>query len=80
MLVAAMNVDWPPTLTYPFRVVGWLWAAASAEALSADCILWRDSQVLPLAVQRIVFYLSMPLAMLLVLLSVDVLVMYTSAR
>jgi hypothetical protein len=72
LIVASLSIDWPASIAYPLRVVAWVWSSSSPETLSADCILPADSSV-PLAVQRVLFYLCMPIAMLLVLLVFELL-------
>jgi hypothetical protein len=69
--VASLSIDWPASIAYPLRALAWVWSSSSPETLSADCILPANSSV-PLAVQRMVFYLAMPIAMLLLLLLFEV--------
>lgn len=70
LLVAAMNIRWPVTMLYPIQALAWFWATASPQTLSLECVLPVSSSV-PMAVQQIVFYLSMPVALLVVLLVVE---------
>jgi hypothetical protein len=72
LIVASLSVDWPSSIAYPLRALALVWSGSSPETLSAHCILPASSSV-PLAVQLVVFYLAMPLAMLLVLLLLEVL-------
>jgi hypothetical protein len=80
LIVASLSIEWPATISYPLRALAWVWSSSSPETLSADCILLQqnascqlaDSYV-PLALKHVVFYLCMPLAMLLVLLVLEIL-------
>jgi hypothetical protein len=72
LIVASLSIEWPASIAYPLRALAWVWSSSSPETLSADCILPAASSV-PLAVQRVVFYLAMPMAMLLVLLLLELL-------
>jgi hypothetical protein len=69
--VGSLSIDdWPASIVYPLRAIAWVWSTSSPETLSADCILPAGN--VPLSVQRLVFYLTMPIAMLLVLLVMEV--------
>jgi hypothetical protein len=70
LIVASLSIDWPATIAYPLRALAWMWSSSSPETLSVDCVL-LDSSIVPLSVQRILFYLSMPITMLLVLLVLE---------
>jgi hypothetical protein len=70
LIVASLSIEWLASIAYPLRALAWVWSSSSPETLSADCILPADSSV-PLAVQRVVFYLAMPIAMLLLLLLLE---------
>jgi hypothetical protein len=72
LIVASLSVDWPASIAYPLRALAFVWSSSSPETLSADCILPASSSV-PLAVQLVMFYLAMPLAMLVLLLLFEVL-------
>ncbi|KAF6259507.1 hypothetical protein COO60DRAFT_1460131 [Scenedesmus sp. NREL 46B-D3] len=72
LIVASLGLDWPATMEYPLRVLAWVWATSSPETLSVDCILPVDSR-LPLAVQRVLFYLGIPVVMLVALLIIEML-------
>jgi hypothetical protein len=71
LIFASLSIEWPASFAYPLHALAWVWSSSSPETLSADCILPADSNV-PLAVQRVVFYLAMPIAMLLLLLLFEV--------
>jgi hypothetical protein len=71
LLVASINIDWPASIAYPLQVLGWLWAPSNPETLTIDCLL-SDSAGVPVAVQRVVFYISIPVVMLAVLLLLEV--------
>jgi hypothetical protein len=72
LIVASLSIDWPASIAYPIHALAWVWSSSSPETLSADCILPAGSSM-PLSVQRVVFYLCMPIAMLLVLLVLETL-------
>jgi hypothetical protein len=76
LIVASLNLEWPATMYYPLRVLALVWSASSPETLSVDCILPTASS-LPLSVQRVIFYISMPIAMLIVLLVIEILLLQT---
>jgi hypothetical protein len=71
LVVASLSIDWPAPLAYPLRALAWVWSSSSPETLSADCILPAGSSV-PLSVQLVVSYLTMPVAMLLMHLLTEV--------
>jgi hypothetical protein len=71
LIVASVSIEWPASIAYPLRALAWVWSSSSPETLSADCILPADSNM-PLAVQRVVFYLAMPIAVLLLQLLIEV--------
>ncbi|KAF6253513.1 hypothetical protein COO60DRAFT_407655 [Scenedesmus sp. NREL 46B-D3] len=70
LLVASINIDWPPSISYPMQILGWVWAPSNPETVSIDCLLSASVGV-PVAVQRVVFYISMPVVMLTVLLLLE---------
>ncbi|KAF6265050.1 hypothetical protein COO60DRAFT_1480381 [Scenedesmus sp. NREL 46B-D3] len=70
LLVASVNIDWPPSISYPMQILGWIWAPSNPETLTIDCLLSASVGV-PVAVQRVVFYISMPVVMLIVLLLLE---------
>lgn len=72
LLVASLNIEWPPAVAYPFRMLAWFWAPSNPETLSIDCLL-TDSTTVPLAVQRVLFYVSVPVLLLAVLLLLELL-------
>lgn len=75
LLVASLNVEWPATIAYPMRFVAAIWSTSNGETLNVECLLARNGGV-PIAAKRLAFYLSMPLAMLLVLLLIEVVVVF----
>eukprot|EP00878_Enallax_costatus_P022488 GHUV01023859.1.p1 GENE.GHUV01023859.1~~GHUV01023859.1.p1 ORF type:complete len:250 (+),score=41.43 GHUV01023859.1:959-1708(+) len=70
LIVSSMPVDWPVTVAYPLKVLAWLWSPASPETLSIDCVLPRSS-TLPTSMQKVLYYICMPVALLLVLVSIE---------
>jgi hypothetical protein len=71
LIVASLSIDWPVSIAYPLRAVALVWSSSSPETLSADCILPANSSV-PLAVQLVVFYLAIPIVMLMLHLLIEV--------
>eukprot|EP00877_Chromochloris_zofingiensis_P010910 jgi/Chrzof1/6072/Cz17g07200.t1 len=66
VVVAAVHMDWPASLLYPFRALTWIWSASSSQTVSFDCMLAREGPT-PLAVNRVLLYLLMPVGMFVVL-------------
>jgi hypothetical protein len=79
LLVASINIDWPASISYPMQVLGWLWAPPNPDTLTIDCLL-SDSTGLPVSVQRVVFYISMPVVMLAVLLLLEATVLRAARK
>jgi hypothetical protein len=72
IIININSVPYPATLSQPIQLVGWFWSSASSNSLGLDCVLPRNA-VLPVAMQKTLFSLLMPVAMLLVLLLLDAL-------
>jgi hypothetical protein len=70
LLIASINIDWPDSIAQPMKALGWLWAPSNPETLTIDCLM-SDNVGVPVAVQRVVFYITVPLVMLLVLLVLE---------
>eukprot|EP00877_Chromochloris_zofingiensis_P009338 jgi/Chrzof1/4658/Cz14g21210.t1 len=66
VVVAAVRMEWPSSLQYPFRALAWIWSASSSQTISFDCMLTREGSM-PLAVSRILMNLIMPIGMFVVL-------------
>jgi hypothetical protein len=66
------GVPWPASLSAPLQALAWFWSSASANSLGLDCVLPHNSRT-PVAVQKALFGLLMPLAILSVLLCCEVL-------
>lgn len=64
-----MNIEWPHVLSAPFSAVAWLFASSST-ATGLDCLLTHHS-ALPLAPQKVLLGLLMPIALLAILLCID---------
>jgi hypothetical protein len=69
-----LNIEFPSSVTAPLKAVAWFWAPASPQALSIDCLLGGSGAAgaLPIAMQRVLVYICIPLAMLLALLLLEV--------
>lgn len=74
IVVNVSGVPWPPSLAYPMQALAWFWSSASSNSLGLDCVLPRHA-ALPLAPQRVVFGLLMPLAILAVLMCIEALLL-----
>jgi hypothetical protein len=72
LLVASLNIDWPASIAYPIQVVAWFWSTANAEALSFSCLL-SNTGTLPASAQHVLFYVVLPIAVLVILLLLEVL-------
>jgi hypothetical protein len=72
IIININSVPYPATLSQPIQFVGWFWSSASCNSLGLDCLLPRTA-ALPVAMQKTLFSLLMPVAMLLVLLLLDAL-------
>jgi hypothetical protein len=62
-----VGIPWPTTLAHPLQVINGIWSSANGSSIGLDCILPRTSAI-PVAVQRILFSLFLPLAILCVIL------------
>jgi hypothetical protein len=56
----------------PLQALAWFWSSATSNSLGLDCVLPHSSRV-PVAIQKVLFGLLMPLAILAVLLCCEVL-------
>jgi hypothetical protein len=72
LLVASLNIDWPASIAYPFLMLAWFWAPSNPETLSIDCLLSESSSV-PTAAQRVLFYVGVPVVLLVLLLLLELL-------
>ena len=72
IIININSVPYPATLSQPIQFVGWFWSSASSNSLGLDCVLPRTA-ALPVAMQKTLFSLLMPVAMLFVLLLLDAL-------
>lgn len=79
VVVSLNGVPWPPSLSVPLQALGWFWSSASANSLGLDCVLLHHAG-LPVAMQKVLFGLLMPLAILLVLLCFDLLLALCTRR
>jgi hypothetical protein len=78
LVVASINIEWPQVLSAPFSAVAWLFASSST-ATGLDCLLTHNS-VLPLALQKVLLGLLMPIALLAILLCIDSVLLCTRRR
>jgi hypothetical protein len=61
------NVPLPPSLALPLQAVSWFWSSTSSSSLGLDCVLPREASI-PVPVQKVMFALLIPIAILWVLL------------
>uniref|UniRef100_A0A383VKX8 TRP C-terminal domain-containing protein n=1 Tax=Tetradesmus obliquus TaxID=3088 RepID=A0A383VKX8_TETOB len=72
ILASVTGVELPAALAYPLQALAWAWSPAVPETLSIECILPHgSSSSIPVSIQRMLFYLAMPFAMLVLFLVVD---------
>jgi hypothetical protein len=72
LLVASLNTSWPASIAYPVQVLALFWSTANSEALSFSCLL-SSAGTLPASAQRVLFYIVLPVGVLLALLLLEVL-------
>ena len=65
------GVPWPKPISVVVQALSFFWSSTSSNSLGLDCVL-RDTASLPVAMQKTLFSILMPMAMLLVLLTLDV--------
>lgn len=70
IIIGSLQIDWPGSVMWPLKVMGWVWATSSPETLSIDCVLPADTGV-PVAAQRVVVYLCVPVVMMIILLLIE---------
>lgn len=78
-MVANINIDWPGVFTAPLSAIAWLFASSSS-ATGLDCLLAGNTTRLPLAMQKVLFGLLMPAALLMILLGIDLIRVRMRAR
>jgi hypothetical protein len=72
ILASVTSVELPAPLAYPLQALAWAWSPAVLETLSIECILPHgSSSSIPVSIQRMLFYLAMPFAMLVLLLAAE---------
>jgi hypothetical protein len=80
LLVAALQIDWPDTISYPYTALSWLWATSSSEVLSLECLIKATSSSagtwVPVPIQRVLIYVFAPAVMLVVMLLLECLVTF----
>eukprot|EP00775_Hariotina_reticulata_P005170 gene5170-5408_t len=80
LMVFTLNTKWPATLSHVLqKPVAWLWSSASAQTLSVECVL-STSTAVHVAVLRVLFYLMMPVAMVVVLVAIEAISQFVRSR
>ena len=65
VIIGSLRVEWPGVLSYIYIGAAWLFAVASSQVFSLDCLLVQHStSSIPIPIQRLLVYLVMPLLML----------------
>jgi hypothetical protein len=70
MLVGSFSINWTAPIPYMLTAMGYLWAPSNPETLSIDCLL-TDGGYVPVAVQRVLFYVGVPVVMFILLLLIE---------
>jgi hypothetical protein len=60
---------WPGSIAWALQVLAWMWAPATPAALAPECLNTFSS--IPAAIQKLVFFLVVPLVMLLIMLVIE---------
>lgn len=79
LLISALDVDWPDSMSVPVQALACLWAPANPGALSLQCVLGQAGAAGLPQVTIVLLCLCVPVAMLLVLLLIEVLCTLQSA-
>lgn len=79
LIISNIGIEWPATLSYALQGLAWVWAVATPHTLSVDCIL-TPGGVLPTAIKKVLFYLCMPLAVLVIALLIQGVLLYSMRR
>jgi hypothetical protein len=72
LIIASVQAgaSWPPSVSAPIKAVAAAWSPATPETLAPECLLQSTSFLQP-AVSKVLFYLLMPVAMIITLLLVE---------
>lgn len=76
VVLGSVGVDWPAAMAIPVKRLAWLWSLSFSGAVAVDCVL-HASNIVPVAIQRVLFYATMPLALLVLLFAVEAVVVMT---
>uniref|UniRef100_A0A383V756 Tyrosine-protein kinase ephrin type A/B receptor-like domain-containing protein n=1 Tax=Tetradesmus obliquus TaxID=3088 RepID=A0A383V756_TETOB len=73
ILASVTGVELPAPLAYPLQALAWAWAPAVPQSPSIECILSHgsSSSSIPVSIQCMLFYLSMPFVVLVLLPALD---------
>jgi hypothetical protein len=72
VITSISSVPWPAPITVVVQALSFFWSSASANSLGLDCVLPRNAAV-PVAIQKTLLSLLMPVGILCVLLLGDAL-------
>jgi hypothetical protein len=70
IITSTNSIPWPAPITVVVQALSFFWSSASANSLGLDCVLPRHV-TLPVAIQKTLFSLLMPVGILCVLLLCD---------
>jgi len=80
LMVFTLNTSWPSSLSYVLqKPLAWLWSSTSPQTLSVECVMPHSTAV-PIPVLRILFYLLMPVLMIVVLLALEAVTMAVQSK
>lgn len=72
LIIFSLPLELPQFLARSIQALSWLWAPASPEAFNIECLVDKEHGPVPYAVAKVLFYLCMPIAMLMALLTAEV--------
>lgn len=72
LIVASVQAadSWPATIARPLQALAWIWAPASPQTLAPECLL--QSSASASGVAKVLFYVTLPVVLLVVLLLSEV--------
>jgi hypothetical protein len=67
-----VNVPWPVTLAVPLQILNGIWSSSNGSSIGFECIFPRNA--IPLSIQRVLFCLFTPVAIMCAVLLIEVVV------
>jgi hypothetical protein len=71
ILASVTSIELPAPIAYPLQALAWAWSPAVPGTQSIECILPHGSSSIPVGIQRMLFYLFMPVVLLVLMIAVD---------